>query len=46
MVFLRVDMANNAFDVDFFLLRIVGNTVNIVDISKVVRFDVGFRYYK
>ena len=46
MVFLRVNMANNALDVDFFPLRIVGNTANIADISKAVRFDVGFRHHK
>ena len=46
MVFLRVDMANNALDVDFFPLRIVGNTADIADISKAVRFDVGFRHHK
>ena len=32
MVFLRVNMANNALDVDVFPLRIVGNTADIADI--------------
>ncbi len=46
MVFLRVNMANNALDVNFFPLRIVGNAADIADVSKAVRFDVGFRHHK
>lgn len=41
-----MNMANNALDVDVFPLRIVGNTADIADISKAVRFDVGFRHHK
>ena len=46
MVFLRVNMTNDALDVDFFPLRIVGNAADITNVSKAVRFDVGFRHHK
>ena len=42
VVFLRVDVAYDALNVDIFPQRIVGDPADIADISEAVRFNVGF----
>ncbi|MNC37153.1 hypothetical protein D3C75_857080 [compost metagenome] len=46
MVFLRLNVAFNTFDISVLPRRVVGNPADVADVGKTMAFEVSFRHHK